>query len=58
NFNHPNIIGIFFRFNFMSFLKEENILLQRYGLHVKRLYRTYKDEYLLNELFKKIDKYN
>lgn len=58
NFNYPKIVGIFFRFNFMSFLKEENILLQRNGLRVKRLYRTYKNEYLLNELFKKIDKYN
>lgn len=58
NFNHPNIIGIFLRFNFMSFLKEENILIQRYGLHTKGLYRTSEDKCLLKELVKQIDTYS
>jgi hypothetical protein len=55
SYSHLNIIGIFFRFNFMSFLKEENILIQRYGLHTKGLYRTSEDECLLKELVKQIE---
>jgi len=58
NFNYPKIIGIFFRFNFMSFLKEENILIQRYGLTIKGLYRTFEDECLLKELGTQLDKYS
>jgi len=57
-FNHPSIIGIFFRFNFMSFLREENILIQRYGLHTKGLYRTSEDEFILQKLVKQLDKYS
>jgi hypothetical protein len=42
----------------MSFLKKEKILIQRYGLHVKGLYKTSEDEFLLKELIKQIDKYS
>lgn len=58
NFNHSNIIGIFFRFNFMSFLKEENILIQRHGLTIKGLYRTFEDDCLLKELGTQLDKFS
>ncbi len=58
SYSHPNIIGIFFRFNFMSFLKEENILTERHGIHVQGLYRTSNDEFILQKLVKQLDKYS
>lgn len=58
NFNYPKIVGIFFRFNFMSFLKEENIFTERHGIHVQRLYRASNDEVILQKLVKQLDKYS
>jgi len=58
NFNYPKIVGIFFRFNFMSFLKEENTFTERHGIHVQGLYRTSNDEFILQKLVKQLDKYS
>jgi len=58
NFSYLKIVGIFFRFNFMSSLKEENILTERHGIHVKGLYRTSEDECQLKELVNRIDMYS
>jgi len=57
NFNYLKIIGIFFKFNFMSFLKNENIFIERRGITVKGICETSEDEFLLQKLKKQLDKY-
>ena len=44
--------------NDISSLKEENILTERHGIHVKGLYKTSEDECQLKELVKQIDIYS
>lgn len=57
NFNFPKIVGIFFMFNFMSFIKDENIFIERYGITVKGIFETLKDKLLLQKLRKQLDTY-
>lgn len=57
NFDCLKIIGIFFVLNFMSFIKEENIFIERYGVTVNGIFETPKDALLLQKLKKQLDKY-
>ena len=56
-FDCLKIIGIFFVLNFMSFIKEENIFIERYGVTVNGISETPKNALLLQKLSKQLDKY-